>query len=144
MSQSSTVSRSASSRVVRLIVVLSCLAVVGLVLWQLLPKSTFSSDLSQVGQGRPALVMLREIHIMGGERTLAQMEVLYPDLQDQMTFLLVHTGHPDGVAFAETHNVGDGSLVLFDGNGQALATMGRPESAEDLRRFIARHLNVGT
>lgn len=143
MSQSSTVSRSASSRVVRLIVVLSCLAVVGLVLWQLLPKSTFSSDLNQVGQGRPALVMLREIHIMGGERTLAQMEALYPDLQDQMTFLLVHTGHPDGVAFAETHNVGDGSLVLFDGNGQALATMGRPESTEDLRRFIARHLNVG-
>lgn len=144
MSQSSTVSKSASSRIIRFIVVLGCLAVVGLILWQLLPRSTFSSDLSQVGQGIPALVMLREIHIMGGERTQAQMEVLYPELQDRMTFLLVHTGHPDGVAFAETHNIGDGSLVLFDGNGQALATMGRPDSAEELRGFISRNLNPGT
>lgn len=144
MSQSSAVSRSASSRIVKFLVVLTCLAVVGLILWQLLPKATFSSDLSQVGQGKPALVMLREIHIMGGERTLAQMESLYPALQDQMTFLLVHTGHPDGVAFAETHNIGDGSLVLFDSNGQALATMGRPDSAEDLRRFISQNLNPGS
>lgn len=140
MSQSSTVSRSASSRTVRLLVVLICLAIVGLVLWQLLPKATFSSDLGQAGQGRPALVMLREIHVMGGERTLAQMEAIYPDFQEQMVFLLVHTGHPDGVAFAETHNVSDGSLVLLDGTGQAIATMGRPDSVEDLRRFISRHL----
>ncbi len=144
MSQSRTVSKSASSRVVKLLVTLTCLAVVGLVLWQLLPRSTFSSDLSQLGQGKPALVMLREIHVMGGERTLAQMESLYPAWQDQMTFLLVHTGHPDGVAFAQTHNIGDGSLVLFDSSGQALATMGRPESVEDLRRFISVNLNPGS
>lgn len=142
MSQSSTVSRSASSRMVRLLVVLICLAIVGLVLWQLLPKATFSSDLSQAGQGRPALVMLREIHVMGGERTLAQMEAIYPDFQEQMVFLLVHTGHPDGVAFAETHNVSDGSLVLLDGAGEAIATMGRPDSAEALRDFISRHLGM--
>ena len=141
MSQSSTVSRSASSRLVRVLVVLSCLAVVGLVLWQLLPKSTFSSDLGQVGQGTPALVMLREIHVMGSERTLAQMEMVYPDYQDQLMFLLVHTGHPDGVAFAETHNVSDGSLVLLDGAGDAIATMGRPDSVEALRGFISQHMS---
>lgn len=142
MSQSSTVSKSASSRIVKLLVTLACLAIVGLVLWQLLPKATFSSDLSQLGQGQPALVMLREIHVMGGERTLAQMQTLYPLVQDQMTFLLVHTGHPDGVAFAQTHNVSDGSLVLFDGSGQAIATMGRPESADELRGFISQHLGL--
>lgn len=142
MTQSSTVSRSASSRIVRVLVVLVCLAVVSLVLWQLLPKSTFSSDLNQVGQGQPALVMLREIHVMGGERTLAQMETIHPDFQDQMLFLLVHTGHPDGVAFAQTHGVSDGSLVLLDGAGEAIATMGRPDSADELRGFISRHLNL--
>lgn len=142
MNQSSTVSRSASSRIVRALVVLVCLAVVGLVLWQMLPKSTFSSDLSQVGQGTPALVMLREIHVMGGERTLAQMQMIYPEFQDQVLFLLVHTGHPDGVAFADTHNVSDGSVVLLNGAGNTIASMGRPDSAEDLRSFISQHLNL--
>jgi len=142
MTQNSTVSRSASSRIVRLLVVLVCLAVVGLVLWQLLPRATFSSDLGQAGQGRPALVMLREIHVMGGERTLAQMETIYPDFQEQMVFLQVHTGHPDGVAFADTHNIGDGAVVLLDGAGDTVAVMGRPESAEQLRGFIAQHLSL--
>ncbi|MEX0739480.1 MAG: hypothetical protein WD071_09070 [Pseudohongiella sp.] len=139
---SSTVSRSASSGIVKFLVVLTCLGVVGLVLWQLLPRASFSSDLSQVGQGRPALVMLREVHVMGGERTLAYMEAIYPDFEEQTVFLLVHTGHPDGIALAETHNLSDGSLVLFDGNGDALASMGRPDSADDLRRFIEQNQNT--
>ena len=139
---SSTVSRSASSRIVKFIVVLTCLVVVGLVLWQLLPKTTFSSDLSQVGQGKPALVMLREIHIMGGERTMEYMQAIYPEFQGQTVFLLVHTGHPDGVALSETHNVRDGSLVLFDSSGDAVATMGRPDSINDLRRFIEQNQAV--
>ncbi|MEX2333919.1 MAG: hypothetical protein WD600_06655 [Pseudohongiella sp.] len=139
---SSTVSRSASSGIVKFLVVLTCLGVVGLVLWQLLPRASFSSDLSQVGQGRPALVMLREVHVMGGERTLAYMEAIYPDFEEQTVFLLVHTGHPDGIALAEAHNLSDGSLVLFDGNGDALASMGRPDSADDLRRFIEQNQNT--
>lgn len=142
MSQRSTVSRSASSRIVKFLVILTCLAVVGLVLWQLLPKSTFSSDLGQIGQGQPVLVMLREIHVMGGERTIEQMLTLYPDFEDRVVFLLVHTGHPDGVAFAETYNIGDGSLVLFDSGGSAIATMGRPESTDDLRRFMTQNLGL--
>ncbi|OFE13731.1 hypothetical protein PHACT_11785 [Pseudohongiella acticola] len=144
MNQSSPVSRSASSKIVRFLVILGCLAVVSLVLWQLLPKATFSSDLSQVGQGKPALVMLREIHVMGGERTIEQMQALYPEFQDQVVFLLIHTGHPDGVAFAETHSLSDGSLVLLNGRGDAVATMGRPDSADDLRRFILQHLNLNS
>ncbi|MBC53229.1 MAG: hypothetical protein CMQ34_05265 [Gammaproteobacteria bacterium] len=142
MTQRSAVSRSASSRIVRALVVLTCLAVVGLVLWQMLPKSTFSSDLSQTGQGTPALVMLREIHVMGGERTLAQMQTIYPEFQDQLLFLLVHTGHPDGVAFADTHRVSDGSVVLLDGSGNAIAVMGRPDSAEALRDFISANVTL--
>ncbi len=144
MNQSSPVSRSASSKIVRFLVILGCLAVVSLVLWQLLPKATFSSDLSQVGQGKPALVMLREIHVMGGERTVEQMQALYPEFQDQVVFLLIHTGDPDGVAFAETHSLSDGSLVLLNGRGDAVATMGRPDNADDLRRFILQHLNLNS
>lgn len=139
MSNSKTASRPSSSRILRFVVILVCLVIIGQVLWQLLPKASFSSDLGQLGQGKPALVMLREIHVMGGERTIEYMEAIYPEFEDQMVFLLVHTGHPDGVALSETHNVSDGALVLFNSSGSAVATKGRPESTADLRRFIEQN-----
>ena len=132
---------SSTSRLLRVLVTLVCLAAVATILWQLLPKAAFSSDLSQVGQGRPALVMLREIHVMGGEQVLEQMHTIYPDYTGSMAFLVVHTGHPDGQAFARTHNVGDGSLVLFDADGEVLGRSGRPESSAALRQFINQHLS---
>lgn len=131
---------STSSRLVKLLVTLACLGVVAAILWQLLPKASFSSDLTQVGQGRPTLVMLREIHVMGGEQVMEQMLQVYPDYEGDVTFLVVHTGHPDGQAFAATHEVGDGSLVLFDSSGNAVASMGRPGSAAQLRGFIDGNL----
>lgn len=129
-----------SSRLSKLAITLACLLIVGAVLWQLLPKASFSSDLSQVGQGRPALVMLREIHVMGGERVMDDMLSIYPDYEQDMVFLVVHTGHPDGQAFSREHNVRDGELVLFDAAGTALQRSERPVDAEALRRFIDQHL----
>lgn len=131
---------SGRQRLTRALVTLACLVVVGAVLWQLLPKASFSSDLSRVGQGKPALVMLREVHVVGGELVKEQMLMIYPEFQESMEFLLVHTGHPDGIALAEQHNLSDGSLVLFDASGQAIARMGRPASAGVLRQFITDNL----
>ena len=124
------------SRLTRVVITLACLIAVGAVLWQLLPKSAFSSDLSQVGQGQPALVMLREIHVMGGEQVAEHMAAVYPEFADRMIFLVVHTGHPDGQAFAAEHQLGDGSLVLFDGAGNVVARTGRPGSPAALREFL--------
>ncbi|MEX1197895.1 MAG: hypothetical protein WEB57_08560 [Pseudohongiellaceae bacterium] len=113
-----------------------CLAVVLAVLWQLAPRSAFPSDLALTGQGRPALVMVRDVGIMGGEQVMERMEAIYPEYEQRMDFLVVQTGHPDGLAFADQHEAGDGTVVLLDGQGEALATMSRPSSEEELIRFI--------
>lgn len=131
---------SIGARLSKLGITLLCLLVIGAVLWQLLPKASFSSDLSQLGQGRPALVMLREIHVMGGERVMEDMLSIFPDYEQDMVFLVVHTGHPDGQAFSRQHNVRDGELVLFDGAGNALQRSDRPADADALRQFIDQNL----
>lgn len=128
--------KSALLRLARPLVTLVCLILVATVLWQLLPKSSFSSDLTQVGQGRPALVLMREVQVMGGERVLEQMHTIYPEFEQSMVFLLVHTGNPSGMQFAAEHNVRDADVVLFDGQGRALATIRHPASAAELHRFI--------
>jgi hypothetical protein len=113
---------------------------IGAVLWLLLPKGSFSNDLTRVGQGQPALVMLREVHVMGGDLVMEQMLLIQAEFQDSVEFLVVHTGHPDGEAFAAEHNISDGSLVLFDAEGQVLGRSARPESADALRQFITELL----
>lgn len=121
---------------IRTLIIVASTVLIGAVLWQLLPKGSFSNDLSRVGQGLPALVMLREVHVMGGDLVMEQMLHIYPEFQDSVEFLVVHTGHPDGQAFAADHNISDGSLVLFDAEGEVLGRSARPESPDALRQFI--------
>lgn len=121
---------------IRTLIIVASTVLIGAVLWLLLPKGSFSNDLSRVGQGMPALVMLREVHVMGGDLVMEQMLHIYPEFQDLVEFLVVHTGHPDGQAFAADHNISDGSLVLFDAEGEVLGRSARPESPDALRQFI--------
>lgn len=133
-------SRSALMRVAKPLITLACLAIVATVLWQMLPKAAFSSDISQVGQGKPALVMLRDVGVMGGERVLEQMLEIYPEFEQNVLFLVVHTGIPAGVDFAAEHGVTDGQLVLFSGEGNVIGRSDRTGSAEALRRFVSNSL----
>jgi hypothetical protein len=130
----------AGSRWIRTLVILASTVLTGAILWQMLPKGSFSNDLSRVGQGQPALVMLREVHVMGGDLVMEQMLHIHPEFQDSVEFLVVHTGHPDGQAFARDHNISDGSLVLFDAEGQVLGRSARPVSPDALRQFITDFL----
>lgn len=134
-------SRSALMRFAKPLTTFACLAVVATVLWQMLPKAAFSSDITQVGEGRPALVMLRDVGVMGGERVLEQMLAVYPEFEQQMIFLVVHTGIPAGVDFAAEHGVTDGQLVLFSGEGNVIGRSDRTASADALRRFIRDNLS---
>ncbi len=137
---SNTTARTTGNPWIRPLVILASTVLIGAVLWLLLPKGSFSNDLTRVGQGQPALVMLREVHVMGGDRVMEQMLLIQAEFQDSVEFLVVHTGHPDGEAFAAEHNISDGSLVLFDAEGQVLGRSARPESADALRQFITELL----
>jgi len=137
---SNTTARPSGSRWIRTLVILASTVLVVAVLWLLLPKGSFSNDLSRVGQGQPALVMLREVHVMGGDLVMEQMLHIHPEFENSVEFLVVHTGHPDGQAFAQEHNISDGALVLFGANGEVLGRSGRPESPDALRQFITELL----
>lgn len=113
-----------------------CIAVVLGILWQLAPRGAFPSDLSMTGQGRPALVMVRDVGVMGGDQVMELMQDVHPEYESALDFLVVQTGHPDGRAFAEQHDAGDGTLVLLDGRGRAMATLQRPATTDELRDFL--------
>jgi len=137
---SKTTARTTGNPWIRTLIIVASTVLIGAVLWLLLPKGSFSNDLTRVGQGMPALVMLREVHVMGGDLVMEQMLHIHAEFQDSVEFLVVHTGHPDGQAFAADHNISDGSLVLFDAEGEVLGRSARPESPDALRQFITELL----
>jgi hypothetical protein len=111
-------------------------ALVGAALWSQLPKGGYPTDLSRIGNGRPAVVLAHDANYTAG---MAVMEMLHPirrEHADRVDFLVAHLGMADAQAFAREHGVGDGSVLLFRADGQRLAVL-RPGSEADLRLAIA-------
>jgi hypothetical protein len=118
------------------VLVMLALGLVGAALWNQLPKGGFPTDLSRIGNGRPAVVLAHDAHYTAG---MAVMEMLHPirrEHADRVDFLVAHLGMADAQAFAREHGVGDGSVLLFRGDGQRVAVL-RPENETDLRLAIA-------
>ena len=138
MSDSSQELRTTMPGWLKWLVIVMCIAVVAAILVQLLPKSAFPSDLGRVGQGQPALVMLREVHIVGGDQVIDLMREIYPEYEDEFEFLVTQTGNPDGQALANEYNLRDGFLVLFDAEGNMIDIMARPGTSSELRNFVER------
>jgi len=113
------------------------LGLVGGVLWNQLPKGGYPTDLSRIGNGRPAVVLAHDANYTAG---MSVMEMLHPirrEHADRIDFLVAHLGMADAQAFAREHGVGDGSVLLFRGDGQRLGVL-RPGSEGELRLAIAK------
>ncbi|HLT64123.1 MAG TPA: hypothetical protein VKZ92_06325 [Pseudohongiella sp.] len=133
-------SRSALMRIAHPLSTVLGMIVIVAVLWQILPREKFSSNTDLVGQGKPVMVMLRDPALTAGPLVMEYMQTVYPEYEDQMVFLVVHTTNRIGADFQNEQGVTDGQLVLFDADGRRLGRANPPDSAETLRRFINRTL----
>ncbi len=109
---------------------------VAVLIWTQLPRGPYSTDLSRIGQGRPALVLAYDIKSMGGMEVMAMMDSLRPAYEDRIHFLVAPLGAPQGFAFGERHNAINGTVVLFSAAGVALRLVHQPASAADLQRAL--------
>jgi hypothetical protein len=108
----------------------------GALIFTQLPRGAFSTDLSRVGQGTPALVVARDINFLAGAEVMDLLNTIRPEYDDRVEFLAAHLGHPDGQAFARRHDMRDATVVLFSGDGQRLATLRAPQSAAQVREAL--------
>ncbi|MFO8003463.1 hypothetical protein [Thioalkalivibrio sp.] len=106
-----------------------------------LPRGAFSTDLSRVGQGTPALVVARDINFLAGAEVMDLLNTIRPEYGDRVEFLAAHLGHPDGQAFARRHDMRDATVVLFSGDGRRLATLRAPQGADQVREAL-REANI--
>lgn len=112
------------------------IALVGLLIWSQLPRGPYSTDLTRIGQGRPALVLAYDIQSMGGAEVMGLMDDLRADYEDRIHFLVAPLGAPHGRAFGDHHDAVNGTVVLFAASGAAVHRVELPPNAGVLRRAL--------
>jgi hypothetical protein len=109
---------------------------VGALVWSQLPRGPYSTDLTRIGQGRPALVLAYDIRSMGGMEVMAMMDALRPAYADRIHFLVAPLGAPHGHAFGERHQAANGTVVLFSETGIPVRTVHGPASTAALQQAL--------
>jgi hypothetical protein len=115
------------------------LAITALVLalvWSQLPRSPYSTELTRIGQGQPALVLAYDIQSMGGMAVMGMMDDLRGAYADRIAFLVAPLGAPNGQAFGQQHDAVNGTVVLFSASGAAVDKLHLPASTEELQQAL--------
>jgi len=108
----------------------------GALIFTQLPRDVFSTDLSRIGQGTPALVVARDIRYVAGAEVMDLLNSMRPEFSDRVEFLAVNLGNPQGDGFVRQHGMEDGMVVLFSGNGTRIGALGRPATQQELRQLL--------
>jgi len=119
----------------RLLMLLFFVAVGGLI-WSQLPRGTYPTDLSSIGNGRPALVLAFDMRYGGGMAVMELMNDLRGEYVGRVDFLVARLSLEEGQAFANRYHAHDGTVLLFSGDGALVKKLVYPERVETLRGAI--------
>lgn len=108
----------------------------GSLIWSRLPKGSYPTDLSRIGQGQAVLVLAMDSNYLAGASVMNLLNDLRHNYADSVQFLVASLALPDGQAFANQHQASDGTVVLFDANGQRVAVLHTPQTQDELRRAL--------
>lgn len=105
-------------------------------IWSQLPKGSYPTDLSRIGQGQAALVLAMDSNYLAGASVMHLLSGVRDDFADSVQFLVASLALPDGQAFARQHQAGDGTVLLFDAKGQRVAVLHAPQTEDELRQAL--------
>lgn len=104
--------------------------------WSQLPKGSYPTDLSRIGQGQAVLVLAMDGNYQSGAMVMHLMHDLRREFAGSVHFAVAPLARPEGQAFARQHQAGDGTVLLFDGSGQRVAVLHSPQTEEELRQGL--------
>jgi len=106
-----------------------------------LPRG-YSDDLSRVGKGKAAVVLVRDKNAVQTFDLMEVMNGLRDQYSGQVEFLLTDFNTPQGRAFMAANNAARVTLVVLDANGKLVNVLYPPQTAESLKQEIAAALGT--
>ena len=92
-----------------------------------------STDLSVIGQGKPALVLAYENFSPIGDEALDRLRQVRNEYESRLHFVVADLGTPQGRAFANRFALLDGQAVFLKPDGQPLRVTRIPGDERELR-----------
>ncbi len=126
----------------RRLIVTATIVAAGSLIWSQLPKGSYPTDLSRIGQGQAALVLTIDSNYSGGASVMELLNDVRHDFADSVQFLVASLALPNGQAFANHHQASDGMVLLFDAKGQRLAVLYTPQTQDELRKALQQALGL--
>jgi hypothetical protein len=126
----------------RRLIVTAAIVAVGALVWNQLPKGSYPTDLSRIGQGQAALVLAIDSNYSGGASVMELLNDVRHDFADSVQFLVASLALPSGQAFADQHQASDGTVLLFDAKGQRVAVLHAPQTRDELRTVLQQALGL--
>lgn len=142
MTQQPTPSERSFSPWRRRLIITAAIVAIGSLLWSQLPKGSYPTDLSRIGQGQVALVLTVDSNYSGGAAVMELLNDVRHDFADSVQFLVASVALPNGKAFADQHRASDGMVLLFDAKGQRTAVLYTPQTQDELRKALQQALGL--
>ena len=106
-----------------------------------LPRG-YSDDLSRIGKGKPAIVLVRDKNVVQSFDLLQILDGIRSDYSGRIDFLLTDSNTPEGSAFMSANNAPKVTLVLMDAGGKTAKILYPPQTAENVRQEISNSLGI--
>ena len=101
-----------------------------------LPRG-YSDDLSRIGKGKAAIVLIRDKNAVQTFDLMEVMNGIRDQYAGQVEFLLTDFNTPQGRAFMAANEAPRVTLVLLGADGKKVKVIYPPQTAENLQQEIA-------
>lgn len=98
----------------------------------------YSDDLSRIGNGKPALVLVRDKSAVQSFDLLEVMDSVRERNAGQVEFLLTDFDSSEGSALIATRGAARGTLDVFDAQGKLQEVLSSPQTAASVQQAIDR------
>ena len=106
-----------------------------------LPRG-YSDDLSHIGKGKAAVVLVRDKNAVQTFDLMEVMNGIRDQYAGQVEFLLTDFDTAQGRAFIAANGAARATLVLLDANGKLVKVLYPPQTAGNVQQEIAAVLGI--
>ncbi len=119
------------------------LAVAGTIMLALtLFPPTYSTDLSLIGQGKPAITLVYDWEDDASLRLMESFHAIEDEFSDVIHFLVADIRSPQGEMFADSRRVPPGSIIYYNAQGQRVHFVDGYQLPEQLRASFKTAFNL--
>lgn len=106
-----------------------------------LPRG-YSDDLSRIGKGKAAIVLVRDKNAVQSFDLMEVMNKIRDQYSGQVEFLVTDFNTPEGRAFISANQAARVTLAVLDANGKMIKLLYPPQTAESVQQAIAGALGT--